>query len=417
MEIQHKKTKEKVVFNFVDLSKKINQISSEIYLNEDVVVHYPRGYEGGQKYKTIKKFTYKGFEKKLPVGVFKSANYGYGFTRELRVFESLINSRYSFEEVLIEKEGKVAFDIKNKILRLNNAAMNELVKVFRLLKAKNKQNSQDTLDQICFNLFPRAFKQPVLGYKSGDIQRLLLTWSQRLSDLSIGDKDAIKELFSQLTSTSDFFSNESLQTTKTIVDTQLIDQALVVFDSIYKQTTDTSLLEKKWQNYLRNNSWIFTSILTQPVILFHDEAYAGGKSVDNTGGKFTDFLLKNDLSDNVTFFEIKTHKTDLLTKQPYRGKDVFSWSHELSGCINQVLNQRDKFQKHFATLKMESAEEFQTLNSTCIVLVGSYESLTVEQRKAFELTRSNSRDVSIMTFDEVRKKIELLKKLINGQSN
>jgi hypothetical protein len=124
--------------------------------------------------------------------------------------------------------------------------------------------------------------------------------------------------------------------------------------------------------------------------------------------------VKNSLSDNVSFLEIKTHKTQLLENTPYRGNDVFSATKELTGCINQVLNQRDKFQKTYANLRLESDKEFETINSSCVVLVGAMEALTKKQRYSFELLRSNSRDVDIITFDEVKKKIELLKSVISG---
>ena len=186
------------------------------------------------------------------------------------------------------------------------------------------------------------------------------------------------------------------------------------FDGLYSQTSNTTNLEKKWQKYLKDNAWIFSSIFAQPVILYQDEAYAGGKSIDNKNGKYTDFLIKNSLSDNVAFFEIKTHKTKLLEDKAYRGNDVFSTKKELAGCINQVLNQRDRFQKSYAILKMESEEEFESFNSACFVLVGSLEDLNKKQKYSFELFRSNNRDVEIITFDEIRKKIEILRSLISG---
>ena len=59
--------------------------------------------------------------------------------------------------------------------------------------------------------------------------------------------------------------------------------------------------------------------------------------------------MKNNLSKNISFLEIKTHKTRLISKL-YRGDDVFSVSDELSGCINQGLNQREYFQRSFLHL-------------------------------------------------------------------
>jgi hypothetical protein len=116
--------------------------------------------------------------------------------------------------------------------------------------------------------------------------------------------------------------------------------------------------------------------------------------------------MKNNLSDNVTFLEIKTHKTDLLSSKAYRGTDVFSISEELSGCVNQVLNQRDNFQKEFDHLKRKSKENFETINSKCIVIIGKLDTISPEQKHSFELFRNNCRDVDIITFDELLFKIQ-----------
>src|SRR5690606_34813019 len=122
------------------------------------------------------------------------------------------------------------------------------------------------------------------------------------------------------------------------------------------------------------------------VILYKDEAYVGGKRLDNSNGKITDFLVKNGLSDNVSFLEIKTHKTKLLDKTAYRGDDVYCAGKDLTGSIVQVLNQRDNFQKVYYInigknkdkTKIRArkpvvvkANKFETINSKCVVLVCS----------------------------------------------
>lgn len=56
----------KRVMFYHDTANAIQQISSEVFKKVDQIIHYPRGFEGGDKYKTIKKFIYKGFKGKLP---------------------------------------------------------------------------------------------------------------------------------------------------------------------------------------------------------------------------------------------------------------------------------------------------------------------------------------------------------------
>ena len=118
----------------------------------------------------------------------------------------------------------------------------------------------------------------------------------------------------------------------------------------------------------------------------------------------------------MAFIEIKTHKSELMKKgKAYRGNDVYGMSIDLSGAVSQVLNQRDNFQKHFATIKMDSDEAFESFNSKCVVLMGQIKLLSVKQHRPFELVRSNSKDVEIITFDELLGKIENIQKLIEGK--
>ncbi len=409
-----KDLKTKRVYHFVDTEAGIDQLSKEVYKNKDLEIHYPRGFEGGQKYKTIEKISFIRFKGKLPVGVVKSPFYGYGFTKTLGPFARYIDDNFKFKEVIVEKDGLIKIDGSKKILYLNEISLQKLNSAFSTVFAKNKAEVQVVLEKVVHDLFPNEVKEPEAKYIKNALSQSLATWGNSIDEFSEQDKEAIAELFEALSSSTDFLTSDSLKSTKEIVDVRLIEKALLEFDDLYSQSSNTTTLEKKWQSYLKSNAWIFSSIFAQPVILYHDEAYAGGKSIDNKNGKYTDFLLKNSLSNNVAFFEIKTHKTKLLEDKAYRGNDVFSTSKELAGCVNQVLNQRDKFQKSYALLKTESDEEFESCNPACFVLVGTHEALTKKQRYSFELFRSNNRDVEIITFDEIKRKIEMLRSLISG---
>lgn len=404
----------KRIYNFIDSEAGIDQKSREVFKKKDQEVHYPRGFEGGPKYRTIRKITFIGFKGKLPVGVIKSPYYGWGFTKTLGPFARYINESFDIEEVRIKKGGLVQLDKGAGLLCLNEKALQKLQDAFSMIFAKNSAEVQAVLERVLHEILPSEVKEPSAKYIKNALSQAVASWGNSIDEFSDADKASIAELFDSLSSETEFLSLTSLKQTKGIVEVRLIKKALDEFDELYDQKTDTSALEKKWQKYLGDNSWIFSAIFAQPVILFKDEAYAGGKSIDNKGGKFTDFLVKNSLTENVAFFEIKTHKTTLLESSAYRGDDVFSMSKDLAGSINQVLNQRDKFQKSYANLKLETEEAFESVNSACFVLIGSMETLSKKQKYALELYRSNSRDVEILTFDEVRSKIEFLGQLVSN---
>ncbi|TDQ79758.1 Shedu immune nuclease family protein [Sphingobacterium yanglingense] len=409
------RNKTKEIYFFKDIDNGIDQISREVFLNRDKEIHYPTPYKGKSKYINIDKFTYIGFEKKLPVGINKVSTFGYGFTKTLRPLGEFLD-QLKINEVVIEKNGKVEIDIKKHVIYLSDSKLNELNKAFTSLNSKQKSERERTSQQYMHDYFPNDIEEPLKNYTSGALASTLLDWGNSMSEFSETDKQSIKNLFEKLTLLPNFFSETSLAKTKEIIDNKFINAALKDFDKIFTGTSDTLGLEKKWQKFLKDHSWIFSTLFAYPVILYQDEAYVGGNTVSNRGGKYNDFLIKGGLSNNVSFVEIKTHLTNLLQSSPYRGDNVFAASKELSGCIGQVLNQRDQFQKSYFTL-MQGKNDIQTFNPKALVLIGNYSALKEEQKGAFELFRSNSKDVDILTFDELRIKIESLQKIITGNAN
>lgn len=409
----------KEVWYYIDEEKKINQKSREVYKKADKTVHYPRGFDGGKKFKTIEKFTFLGFKGNLPVGIIKSVNYGWGFTKTLNPFRYFIDEKYEFTEVVIEKNGKVEIDLKNQVLYLNEKSLELLHKSFSAVFEKNRIEIEFVLNLRLYELFPSLFDKPQKGYVANSLATSLDSWGNSIEEFSEQDKIAISDLFDKLAMSTDFLSSESLAKTKVLIDVKYIQKILEKYKKLMEINTDSDRLESQWQDFLRENNWIFSSIFAQPVILFKKEGYVGGKTIDNENGKFSDFLIQNSLSDNISFLEIKTHKTLLISKYSYRGDDVFCASKNLSGGIVQVLNQRDNFQKEFYALKgkdinrkKRKVKNYETINSKCVLLIGSTKDLDEDQLYSFEMFRSNSRDVEIITFNELEQKIASLQQLM-----
>lgn len=411
-----KKTATRIMFEFEDSEKKIKKISKEVYRKKDLIIHYPWGFDGKDKYPNIKKFIYEGFDGKLPVGVIKAAAFGYGFNGKLKPVGDFLGSNLKVETVRISKLGTPKLDLSKKEIVLNEKVLRKLFDVFVVKLEHQSLDRANLAQQQVKVIFPKEIEDVELTYVKNSIAEIISTWGSSINEFSDKDKSAVKEMFDKLSVTEDFFTSETLLATKKKLDTKYIEDVIVEYKSLMGRTSDSDATEKKWQEFLNIHNWIFSHIFSFPIILFQDEAYVGGKNLSNKNGKLNDFLVKNNLTENVAFIEIKTHKTDLIKKgKPYRGNDVFGLSDDLSGGISQVLNQRDNFQKHYAVIKMETEEPFETYNSKCVVLMGSIKGLNEKQLRSFELVRSNSKDVEILTFDELLARIESLQKLIKGK--
>lgn len=172
--------------------------------------------------------------------------------------------------------------------------------------------------------------------------------------------------------------------------------------------------EEFWQNTLKQHSFVFSQLFSYPVIIFKDKAYVGGKSIENQGGNFVDFLLTNHLTMNSALIEIKTPKTSLLGKQ-YR-TNSYSISDELSGSIVQVASYKSSLLQEYNSLIRGASKTFEAFNPPAIVVIGNTNELKdSEKRMSFELFRNGLKDVQVVTYDELFAKVETLVNLLEGK--
>lgn len=171
--------------------------------------------------------------------------------------------------------------------------------------------------------------------------------------------------------------------------------------------------EEFWQQLFQNHTWILSQIFSCPFILIGKKFYCGGKEDDDKGGIKGDLLYKNDLTGNLAFIEIKTPETNIVGNK-YRGDEdgkdnvIFSMGDELTGGINQVLNQR----KIYLNTHGDNNGKF-LHNAKCILVIGKIKNLqSSDEKKSFELYRSFSKEVEIITFDELFGRIQTFLNLL-----
>jgi hypothetical protein len=173
--------------------------------------------------------------------------------------------------------------------------------------------------------------------------------------------------------------------------------------------------EGYWQNTFNLNGWVIAQLYAVPFMLIQSQVYVGGKLVTNRMGNTADFLFENEISGNVVLVENKTPATPLLG-DPYRN-NVFTISEDVSGGLVQILNARQSLIQNYATLATDEMASRRPLSPRGLLVIGSTEQLHDHSRKSsFELFRSNQREIDIVTFDELRRKAELLVNLIQNVS-
>lgn len=148
-------------------------------------------------------------------------------------------------------------------------------------------------------------------------------------------------------------------------------------------------------------------------MLLQEKAYVGGKGVSNTGGGQVDYLLANELTENVALVEIKTPGAFLCDNE-YRNR-AYSPGEDVVGGVVQVLTYRDTFLGEIQNLR-QKAETFQAYDPRCFLIVGLITSLggDTDAVRSFELFRAAQSGVQILTFDEVRARLRGIREALSA---
>ena len=327
----------------------------------------------------------------------RTVSYGIYSSRLKRIFKFISYKFKDFDRLIITKESSTKFNKRSIVIKWSDLEkiLNSLFKEVN----SNNRNVKNLINNELARLTPKIEKNPRNLYY-GDLERFMNKFDSfdKITDSDINSLSKLIELLpkNKISVTQNFIK------TKEKINLAYFEDILSEFKKLDATPNDN---EKKWQEFFEKNSWIFSHLFPFEVILRQREAYVGGKTFENKDGKVVDFLYQNGFKDNFALLEIKTHKKDLLKKTPYRGSDVFSMSDDLSGGINQCLDQKDVFLKDFG-----KAEKI--IDPKCILVIGKRSDLTASQVKCFELIRGNQKNVDIVTFDELEKKIQGLLNVI-----
>jgi hypothetical protein len=210
--------------------------------------------------------------------------------------------------------------------------------------------------------------------------------------------------------------NDNLLQILSQIDTSTLNAALSIenlkrIQRLMQDNMDNDEEVAFWQPFFEQNAWILSQLFHAPVMFFKGKRYVGGKGLDNRGGQYTDYIYKNDITDNVALIEIKTPRKpffDVKYRQSYQN------APELTGGINQLLLQKDKLTKSYANLLMESGSFFRANSIECFLVYGNVSILSKEEKDALENYRNELRTVHIVGFDELLHRVNNIIKLLEG---
>ncbi len=350
----------------------------------------------------------------LPLGFVKDFNYGLGLKKELLPLISTLDG-FGIERLIIKKNKleKAAINPVSKTCVLSYAQFEtirkKLNKVIRNAQIASLEIRKAVANNtLVYFLNNEDYPQKPIKIQDSNIAKLVakdveniaidLSKSDQSITISIIEKNTKKIAKDQPTKLLKLRDNIELVTLE-----QMIEK--------YEQMLGKKLREGQWQAFFNENPFILSMVFGCPIIKVQDQASVGGRKFSGAGDKITDFLAKNSMTNNTVIIEIKTPQEPLTGKE-YRDS-VYSPSVALAGSLNQALDQKYQLQKNIASVKNNSRlYTIETYAVLCALIIGKMPA-NLEKQKSFEIFRQNSRDVEIITFDELLEKLKLLHTLLS----
>tara|TARA_R110002110_G_scaffold400881_2_gene617477 strand:- start:5331 stop:6731 length:1401 start_codon:yes stop_codon:yes gene_type:complete len=343
----------------------------------------------------------------LPSGFVKDYDVSLGLAYDYRFIVEQIEELSNARTLVISKARPSGYDEETQTFVLSHREFEDARKAINRIANNARNAASDVKDVTIHNMLAPmvAKKDKAIRMRRNPMTRKFQAVLLNEEGLDDEDHEALVDMVTASAKRIAHSQPEKLALLRDEVQLATLDALIAKFEDMIAK----SLSEDDWQAFFTENPFILSFVFGYPVIQVEGHASVGGKKLSGDGEKIADFLYKHDLTGNTALFEIKKPQTPVLdTGKPYRG-GVFGPNKELSGAISQVLDQRYQFQLHFASKVVASKRnDLSSYAVACCVIIGLVPE-DDDQKKSLELIRANSRDVQIVTFDELLSKLTQLR--------
>ena len=347
----------------------------------------------------------------LPPAFTKDYDYGLGLAKPYRFIVNAVEELSDCTEIVIS-EHATGVSHEEKIFYISFNDFEMIRKSLNNITNMARTAVESVKDGTVYNLLAERIGQPKIPVTVGrhPLRKLFTSVAQGEEHLSDDEQVAVLDVIEKNVKTIAETQPEKLVKLQSDIELANLDNLIVR----YEEMINKNFPESDWQTFLNENPFILSLAFGYPIIKVQDQASIGGRKISGSDGKITDFLVKNSMTNNTAIIEIKKPQTKLLNKTPIR-LGVYTPSSELSGSINQVLDQKYRFESEIAQIKVNSGiYDIETYSVHCCLIIGKMP-FDEDRQKSFELYRRNSKDVEIVTFDELLKKLKELSAFLNPE--
>jgi len=342
--------------------------------------------------------------------------------------ETLYNHKFDkgrFFQVIFEDENEVHVQIAPrtmmKVVYIRDNDDIEGIKLCKIVSGEERQS----IEFSKFNL--QQLKTFLLFIQELDLKGIADRKIKLADDsLDILDSETKKKITTLLSGSDggdivrDLLSN-GLITTQDLVNTGYRKSQLVIFNKLlnndYLQQykidigKENTKDETAWQHFFAVNQWIFGYGLDYRFQgILQKEFHASNTNAGGSEGVIADYLMGD--NNFTTFVELKLPTTPLFGIKQNRAQ---SWklSKELMESFSQILEQKASGSFKIESTKNLYADDYSKIHqnsfdSKTVLIIGNWAQLSnVEpgiqemKRKTFELFRRDSRNIEIITYDEL----------------
>lgn len=345
----------------------------------------------------------------LPVGFSRHARRGLGLRYEYRLIVEAIETETAATELVLV-DGDVA-SLSGATFILGRHRFERVRKALDLISRRSQQRALKDRRILAHNeiihtaneaRFPKKFRQP----QAGEIFELVKL-SSRDPRRNQHDRTAAADLIR-------CDAPEMAQETPKVLlelHSEIERVTLGVLIARFERLLKRNPTEPVWQEFFETNPFILSIAFPYPIMLVQGQAHVGGARIDGGGETIADFLFRQRLTGGIALFEIKTGRTPLLQRNSFRG-NLYAAHKELCATISQVLHQRSELIENFQTkARSPGMEETHVGHVHCLIIAGR-DPETPDKRRSLDLFRNATKDVALVTFDELLEKLRAIHRLM-----
>lgn len=348
----------------------------------------------------------------LPTGFGRHAKYGLGFKWEYRLIAHAILEMHDITELVIEAGDGATIELPKFRLGIDRfkAIKRSLDSIARRSRVQSLRDRQLlAFNELLHVADPNQFERRFAKVRPGEIYELV-TLGGRGQDRSAADRHAVLTVIRDDAAKIATEQLSQLSELKSVIEQVTLKELIAKIEIMFAK----DLPEPRWQAFFKANPFVIGLAFPHPVIMIQDQAHVGGTMLCGAGESIVDFLFAQRFTGSLALVEIKRPSTKLVDAKTFRG-DLHAPHKDLTSAMAQVLDQRFQLLNNFAA-KSHAPELKDTHVSAvnCIVIAGKVPA-TIQEKRSLDLFRHSSKDVVVVTFDELLEKLrEILRLMARG---